>query len=97
MGDFIVRPEAEQDLSEAYNWYENQLPGLGEDFILRVEASFYSIRYDPQAYPIIYKKVRRKLVRRFPYGVYFVIDQTKISVLAVMHASRHPKHWRNRI
>ncbi len=66
----IVRPEAGEDLSEAYYWYERQRPVLGEDSFLRVEADFDSIRYGPQVRTIIYKNIRRKLVRRFPYGIF---------------------------
>ena len=94
---FIVRPEAEIDLAEAYDWYEHQRQGLGEDFFLRVEAAFESIRYDPQVCTKIYKNVRRKLVRRFPYGIFFAISQNKICVLAVLHAKRNPTLWQNRI
>ena len=93
----IVRPEAEQDLAEAYDWYERQRQGLGEDFFLRAEAAFESILYDPYGCAKIYKNVHRKLVRRFPYGIFFVISKNKISVLAVVHAKRNPKHWQNRI
>jgi len=35
----IIRPEAEEDLSESYGWYERQRPGLGDEFLLRVEAA----------------------------------------------------------
>lgn len=93
----IIRPEAEEDLTESYNWYERQRPGLGDDFLLRVEAALDSICFDPEILPAIYKVARRKLIRRFPYGIFYIIGQNKISVLAVMHTKRHPKHWQNRI
>ena len=93
----IIRPEAEEELSESYDWYERQRPGLGDDFLLRVEAALDSIRYDPEILPAIYKVARRKLIRRFPYGIFYDIGQNKISVLAIMHTKRHPKHWQNRI
>lgn len=93
----IIRPEAEEDLSESYRWYERQRPGLGDDFLLRVEAALDSISYDPEIFATIHKDVRRKLIRRFPYGIFYVIGQNKISVLAIVHTKRHPKHWKNRI
>ena len=93
----IIRPEAEEELSESYDWYERQRPGLGDDFLLRVEAALDSIRYDPEILPAIYKVARRKLIRRFPYGIFYAIGQNKISILAIMHTKRHPKHWQNRI
>ncbi len=47
---FIVRPEAEQDIAEAFDWYEEQRKGLGDDFLLRVEAAFDSLVHDPYVY-----------------------------------------------
>ena len=94
----IIRPEAENDLSESYNWYENQRFGLGNEYILRVEAALESIRYAPLVYACIYKKVRRILIRRFPYGIFYILNQKqkKIIVLAIMHVKRNPKRWKNR-
>jgi len=96
MWTLIVRPEAERDMAEAYDWYERQRPGLGEDFLLRVEAGLDSIRNDPHLCANIYLHVKRKLIRRFPYGLFYVIAEERVSVLAVMHAKRHPRHWLDR-
>ena len=93
----IVRPEAEDDLSEAYNWYEAQRFGLGEEFLLRVESAFESLRHDPHMYTCIYKEMRRKLIRRFPFSIFYLVNKNTISVLAVMHAKRHPKSWKKRV
>ena len=68
----LVRPEAEQDLAEAFEWYERQRPGLGDELLLRVEAATESICHDPRLCGCIHRDVRRKLVRRFPYGVFYV-------------------------
>ena len=57
----IIRPEAEEELSESYDWYERQRPGLGDDFLLRVEAALDSIRYDPEILPAIYKVAKSDL------------------------------------
>jgi plasmid stabilization system protein ParE len=96
MWNLIVRPEAENDLSEAYSWYEQQRPGLGDDFLLRVEAAFDSIRYDSHTYACIFQNIRRKLIRHFPYGIFYIIAENKVIVLAVMHAKRNPSRWQNR-
>lgn len=65
--DLIVRPEAEAELAEAFNWYEQQVAGIGSRFLLSVDAVINSIQRDPLQYPILYKNVRRALTRRFPY------------------------------
>jgi plasmid stabilization system protein ParE len=92
----VVRPEAEADLSEAYKWYERQRPGLGDDFLLRIEAALASIQHDPLTYACLYRDVRRKLIRRFPFGLFYIVTDSRIVILAVMHVKRHPKRWRRR-
>jgi hypothetical protein len=61
----ILRQEAEYDIQEAYQWYEEQRGGLGEDFLLCLEAALSKIRHAPEAYPIVYKNVRRILIAAF--------------------------------
>jgi hypothetical protein len=55
----IIRPVAERDLAEAYGWYEAQVPGLGSDFLLSIDAVLSSIQRTPEMYPIVHKNVRR--------------------------------------
>jgi plasmid stabilization system protein ParE len=94
----IVRPEAEADLAEAYQWYEEQVPGLGAEFLLCVDAVMASIQRNPQLYPTVHKGVvRRALARRFPYGVFFVEAERNVSVIGVVHAKRNPRVWQDRL
>jgi toxin ParE1/3/4 len=64
--ELIVRPEAEAELAQGFEWYESRLPGLGLDFIRAVDNLFNSILRNPLKYPVVYKAVRRGLTRRFP-------------------------------
>ncbi len=93
----IVRPKAESELTEAYDWYEERDEGLGADFLRRVDAVLNTVARNPLLYPVIHRNVRRALTRRFPYEVYFIVDGGIISVLAVMHSRRDPKDWQGRI
>ena len=93
----IVRSEAEADLSEAYQWYEQKVRGLGAEFLLCVEAVMASIERNPQLHPVVHRGViRRALTRRFPYGVFFVEGERSIAVIAVTHAKRNPQVWKDR-
>ena len=94
---FLVFPEAESDISEAYWWYEERRPGLGEEFFLSLEAAFSSIQRQPALYPTVYKQVRRELMRRFPYGVFYIYENGTVIVFAVFHVKRNPKVWQKRI
>jgi toxin ParE1/3/4 len=89
----IIRPEAEEDLTQAYLWYNEKRPGLGDEFLLKVEAALDLISENPDSNPIIYNGIRRKLIGRFPYAVFYVKNRKSISVLAVTHLKRHPKNY----
>ena len=93
----IIRPEAETEMAEAFDWYEARVHGLGSDFLLCLDAVFNSILRNPQQFPQIHKVVRRALIRRFPYEVFFLDEKERVIVLSVFHAKRNPKIWRERI
>ena len=93
----IIRPEAEADLTEAFEWYETRVTGLGLEFIRTVDSLFNSIIRNPQAYPIVHKTARRALTRKFPYEVFFMVDDDRVVIVAVFHARRSPQRWQERI
>lgn len=91
-----LREEAEQDLAGAATWYEQQRPDLGHELLDEAIATFELIAIQPRVYPIVYRDLRRTLLTRSPFGVYFRITATEVIVLAIIHGSRHPKHWQGR-
>ncbi|MEI6082917.1 MAG: type II toxin-antitoxin system RelE/ParE family toxin [Verrucomicrobiota bacterium] len=93
-----ARPEVSPDILEAADWYERQQPDLGADFVREVRHSIQSLRVNPLLYRIRHAKwrVRWVLLHRFPYQIVFVVDGELITILAVMHAKRHDRHWRER-
>ena len=92
----IVRPEAELDIKDAYQWYEAQRKGLGESFLLCIEEALSRASRSPAIYSVVHKDVRRVLIHRFPFGVFFIESEESISVLAVLHARRNPRMWKGR-
>ena len=48
----ITRPEAESDIEDAFEWYEDQSPGLGSEFVRAVDVRLSGIGHNPLAYPI---------------------------------------------
>ena len=92
-----IQPEAEYDLEEAYKWYEENSLGLGSEFIRVFDASLSVIQRNPVAYPVVYKKIRRKLMRRFPYGIFYLLESETIYILACFHVKRDPKQWQKRL
>ncbi len=91
-----LTPEAELDLDDAYSWYRRQHPELAADFLAAVETSVASIRRHPEAYQLVDATMRRALVRRFPYVVFYEVGPVEIVVYAVFHGARNPRAWRRR-
>jgi plasmid stabilization system protein ParE len=93
----ILRPEAEAELAEAVDWYESRGKGLGADFMRAVDAAMAAIERNPEQYQIVKgqvpAKVRRAVLRRFPYGLIYVASQHEITVLACFHGRRDPRRW----
>jgi len=86
----IVIPEAEADVAEAFQWYEEMNPGLGAEFLRCIDAALNLIKRNPGIYRKVYKDIRRALPQRFPYEIFYLTDGDKIIVLAVLHAKRNP-------
>jgi toxin ParE1/3/4 len=93
----IIRPEAEDDLKEAFSWYEDKRAGLGYDFLLQVDAGVNFISRRPEVHPIEYKRTRKHLIKRFPYKIIYFIETEKIIVLAVLHGKRNPSILKKRV
>ena len=95
--ELILAEEAQQDLDQAYDWYEQQRVGLGEDFLGAVEACLQNLARMPEAHRTIHENYRRVLVRRFPYAVIYEHVEDVVTVYAVFHTSRNPDVWRERL
>ena len=92
----VFRLEARNELDEAYNWYESQKIGLGDDFLEQIEAALDRICQMPESYSVAYRDVRRAIVRRFPYTIYYRIVSSRVIITAVFHGRRDPTDWQAR-
>ena len=90
----IVRPEARADLLDVFHWYQEQSDGLGFDFKLCVDEVISSIQRNPLIHKAVFQNVRRAVTRRFPFGIFYTVENSKIIVLAVIHARRDPGNWK---
>lgn len=92
-----IRPEAEDDIEDAATWYEKQQENLGQDFLAELSSIFKVLSENPNLYPAIYRDTHRAVIHRFPFNVHYLIEDTSVIVVAVMHGSRHPKRWQSRV
>lgn len=96
MTPLVLRDLAERDLEEAYDWYESQRQGLGDQFTSAIDGVLANIAINPGIYQIVLGDVRRAVVRRFPYCIYYRVRSDRIEVLAVLHGRRDPSVWQRR-
>jgi toxin ParE1/3/4 len=88
--------EANKDLLEARTWYANIRPELGERFALAIEATMEALTEHPLQFPLVHQRSRRAGVRRFPYGIFFEVQEHRIVVIACFHGRRNPTRWQAR-
>lgn len=92
----LSEPRAALDVEAAFAWYENERPGLGLEFLGELRAAYNRIAGGPFGYRDVRSGIRRALLKRFPYAVYFTIDGDVVVVVAVLHVSRDPAEWQRR-
>ena len=92
----VSDPQADIDIEATFRWYENEQTGLGLEFLDELRAAYDRIVDGPFKYLQLRSNMRRALLKRFPYAVYFVVEDEIIVVLAVLHTSRDPAEWQRR-
>ena len=91
----VFRPEAEDEVLEARDWYESCSNGLGKRFARAVDALLSRILDNPLAFPRIHRETRRAVLTHFPYAIYFRVNNEEIVVLA-LHGRQDPSRWHSR-
>ena len=90
-------PDVEVELAEIRDYYEEKLTGLGIEFLNEFERNVFKIASMPSRYMVVRGDVRRSLMKRFPYVIYFkVVSEDAILVTVVKHERRHPSYGTNR-
>ncbi|MCL4456545.1 MAG: type II toxin-antitoxin system RelE/ParE family toxin [Nitrospirae bacterium] len=97
MKPVVFLPEAEQEMLEAAIYYESKSSGLGIDYLAEVERATKSVSDSPNTWSVVAGELRRRLVRRFPFGILYRIEPEEIVIIAVAHLRRKPGYWKERI
>ena len=90
-------PDVTDDIKGAYLWYENQLSGLGHKFIDELENGYVAIQNFPNTWTNFQYGFKRYILNKFPFSIIYTIYDEKIFIIAVIHNSRKPKYWQDRI
>jgi toxin ParE1/3/4 len=89
----LIEPEAAADIAEASAWYDAQRAGLGGEFTAALADLLGTIEETPDRFPIVRGRTRRALLRRFPFGVFYIVESDAIAVIACLHCRRDPRRW----
>lgn len=87
-----IRPRAETDLQQAWQWYEREQPGLGHKFLLEIRQLIQSLEHYPERATVYYRGFHRLLAPRFPYKVFYRVKVDHVIVFRVLHARQHHPH-----
>ena len=95
--NFSFHPEAETEFFEAIEYFDGCEDGLGLDFSREIFAAINRVTGFPNAWPPISDFLRRCLVKRFPYGIIYEVENDEIFILVVMQLNRDPDYWKHRL
>lgn len=97
MKPVVFDSEAKDEFRAAAAYYEAQRPGLGDDFVAEVEQAVQRIAQIPQAFPLHDPSgIRKCVLPRFPYTIFFLELDDRIWIAAVAHQRRRPGYWAHR-
>ena len=92
----IFLPAAQIEVSEAQDWYEAEAGGLGAAFRAELDLAVQRLADNPLQFPLVFADIRRALLRRFPYALFFRTIDDAVFVMACFHSSRDPRIWQRR-
>lgn len=96
MTSVTILQEAEIELWQAVEFYENKCAGLGLDFEKEIRGALKIIQQSPGRWPIHKNGTRRYLVHRFPYFIVYLLRKDRVWVIAFAHCRRRPAYWSGR-
>ena len=91
MKRLVYRPEAAVDVRAAFDWYERQREGLGEQFLGELANAESAARANPLSFRVLRRDARRVMLRRFPYQLIYRVVEDVIVVVACFHGRRSPR------
>ena len=96
MPSIVFRRLAKREFDDAISWYEGRREGLGHDFSVAIERQLELIAHSPNQFARVRGNIRKAVLRRFPYSVFFIMENDRLVVLAIFHAKRAPEHLEKR-
>ena len=89
----VYRRKVGRDLAAGFGYYGEQVEGLDDKFLAAVDSGFDAIERYPEMFAQVHGEVRRAIVSRFPYAIFYRVEARRVVVLTVLHTAREPKLW----
>ncbi len=88
---------ADEEMTEAAQFYEGASAGLGSDFLDDVQRAIDILREHPNLGHSVGRGLKRILLHRFPFSLIYSLEADEILIVAVAHYGRRPNYWKNRV
>jgi toxin ParE1/3/4 len=90
-------PAVEDELRDIMDYYNQCSPNLGNEFLDEFDKEILRISKSPLLWGVVAEDIRRALIERFPYAIYFrLVQNDVVRVLVVKHQRRHPDYGLDR-
>src|SRR5688572_4240175 len=83
----------QHDLAAGFDWYQDQRPGLGDEFLRSVRDTLRIVELSPEMFVSVHGDVRRANISRFPFGVFYLVEPRRVVILRLLHTARDPNLW----
>lgn len=93
----IIKPDAEKDINHAVEWYHDQNKNLVLPLLNEIENGIHKITDNPKHFQKRYHEIRIIFTEKFPYGIYYTLEESNIYVHAVLHNKQNPKNFSKRL
>jgi toxin ParE1/3/4 len=93
-----VHPAADREATAATTWYRDRSEDAAIDFARAVREGVQAVRQRPARWPRWQRsEVRRKVLRRFPFSIFYLVEPEGVVIVAIAHHKRRPGYWKQRL
>lgn len=92
--NLFVSKKALNQITKAAIWFDEQQAGLDVLFLNEIDKNFLFIEKNPLKCQVRYKEVRIRFLKKFDFGIHYLLEEKNIFILAVFHTSQSDKKWK---
>ncbi len=89
-------PDSHRDFDESFDWYGSKSPEVAVRFTNAINEALAEVGREPERFARIDERHRERLVKKFPFRIFYRITNNRVVVVAIAHAKRNPSYWHSR-